>query len=463
MDFESSSLWIEAKEIVTSKTLRKLYDHKGTIHTTKEDFPVWDMNIIEITRDYSTKVCEAGKVVFKLGLGDYVHRLYPYRNNLEFTIKSYPKSETNGRGEEEGAVEVTRYKAIFNPAQNPPVGGSELEGMHPEDLNTKDVAEIHLEIVDRSAEALRIKTTGGAFRNVTPESVITSVLAGESLKVLVDGKPSIDGIDVVKPDNSEKIPNLIIPHGTKITSVPTFLHQDICGVYNRGIGTFLQKYKKKKRWYVYPTYDTERFDGKDPKVIFYLVPQNRLPNLDRSYKEDGDILKVVISAQRIYTDSAELNLMNKGSGYRMPDARSFMKKPVEMGSDGPVGSRTRLNHEVSIKAREDGLNYVPVVSGPSSNPFLQRSIVLSHYLAQYDFVWENGDSNLIYPGMPCKCLYLSQGKVQSLKGTILFTTSVSTKNEKYNATPFRTVVRISVACEPKTNVPDLPSKEAVGD
>ena len=460
MDFESSPIWTEIRDLISSPVKRKLFDYKLTIHTAKEDYAVWDLHFIEIHRDYVSKVSEFGNLAFKLGLGDYTHRLYPYRNNLEVTLKKLPVGEQGDL--DSTGIEVTRYKAIFNPQRNPPVGGSELEGINQEDLNNKEIVEVHLEIIDRSAEPLRIKTTTGSYMNVTPEKAIRAIMGGESAKIRVDGKVCIDAIDLVPPDNKESIPNLIIPP-MQITAFPTFLQQKICGVYNRAIGTFYQKYKGKKTWYIYPLYDTERFDGKDPKAVFYFVPQDRLPQIDRSFISEGDILKIAVTAQRIYTDSAELKLMNEGSGYRMPDARSYMKKPVKMTEDGPVGARANLNHEVSIKSRDDGLNYVPWKDGPSRNPFHQRSEILKNYMGQFDLVWENSDHNLIYPGMPCKCTYLSQGKVKSLKGTVLFSSTLITKAEKYNASPFRSITRISLACEPKSDTPEQSTTGVAGD
>jgi len=461
MIFEDSTIWTEVKTIIGSEMVRVLYDYKGTIHTEKEDFPVWDLSSIETTRDYLTRVAESGKVIFRIGLGDYVRRFYPYRNNLEFTVKRYPLTES-GENSNKKSCTVFRYKAIFNPANNPPVGGSELENLATEDLNISEIVEVHLEIHNRSMEPLRIKTTGGSYTDKTVTELVKGLLAGESMKVLVDGKAAVEAFDMVTPDNSEKINCAVIPHGTRMTSIPTYVQETVGGIYNGGIGTFFQKYRGKNTWFVYPTYDVRRFDGKDRKAIFYGVPQDKLPQLDKSYKEDGNVLKVVASAQKRYTDSAEINYMNEGSGYRMADARAFMKKPVEIKNGVPMASRARLNHEVSIKDRSDGLNYASN-EAPSSNPFSQRSKVLARSLGQIDLVWENADPELIYPGMPCKYIYMSHDKAISLKGVVLFVHSFTARVERQSTTAFRMTCRITIACEAQSKLPDLPLKEPTGN
>ena len=462
--FEDSTIWPEIKDIIGSKDVLVLYDYKGTLHTAKEDVAVWDLSSVETTRDYLTEIGETSRIIFRLGLGDYVNRVFPYRQNLEFTVKKIPLSSTGDMKAKNGTTAVMRYKAIFNPANNPPVGGSELEAHSAEDLNNTDMVEIHLELVDRSLEPLRIKTTGGSYRKVKAAALIRAILGGESLQVLVDGKPSIHGLDLVEPDNQEVINNVNIKDGTLISAIPTLIQHTTGGVYNRGIGTFFQTFGGKKMWFVYPVYDTERFDSKDKRMIFYSVPQERLPQLDRSYCQLGNVTKVAITAQRKYNDNAELGFMNQGSGFRMADANAFMKKPVVMVDGKPKGSRARLNHEVIIKDRKDGLNYAPVAEGgPSSNPFFQRSAVVARSMAQLDLVWENANPDLIYPGMPCKYIYLSQGKAISLKGTILFVHAFTARVERQNAAAFRTTCRITIACEAQTKIPDLPTTDAVGN
>ncbi len=463
LSFEDSTIWSEVQDIIYGDTKRSVFDYKGTLHTEKEDLPLWDLNEIEIVRDYVHDIGETARLFFKVGMGDYVKRIYPYRQNLEFTLQRMPMVQGGSVKDEDLPTTVLRYKAIFNAAMNPPVGGSDLEAHAYSDLNT-DLVEVKLELVNRSLEPLRIMTTGGAYPNKSMEELVRAVLSGESLQLKVDGKPSIDGIDIVKPDNQEPVSQVIFPHGTPITSVPTYLHESVGGIYNGGIGTYFQQYQGKKLWFVYPLYSADRFDGKDKRVVFYVVPQEKLPQLDKSYRTEGSILKVAVTAQRKYSDSAELAYMNAGSGYRMADARSFMKKPVKIGKNGPEGNRGNLNHEVAITDRKDGLNYAPVVKGgPSSNPFFERSKILALSMAQIDFVWENADPELLYPGMPCKYVYLSGGKPVSLKGTILFVHSYASRLEKYKASAFRTTCRVTIATEPQTKTPDLPATVTPGE
>lgn len=461
---EDTTLWAEVQTIVEKSKRMPGFEFRGIVHTVKEDYSVQDFASIEVVRDYLNNIGDVKTVRFIIGLGDYVNRLYPYRANLEFSIRKIPLLPEGRDLDRSAIVETTRYKAIFNPKHNPPVSGGELENYDPVSMNNVDVIEVELELLDRSLEPLRIKTTGttGSFQNQTVENIIRHMLGGESLQVLVDGKPAIDRIDIVQPDNTEVQPNVVIRHGTKITAVPSFLQDKNAGVYNAGIGTYYQKYQGKRTWFVYPTHHHERFDiAKGERVVLYAVPQDRLPQLDKSYWKDGRIIRVAITAQRLYKDHAEIKAMNHGGGFRMADARSFMKKPVEMGKDGPIGSRARLNHEVITKDQEDGLNHAPVIA-ISANPFRARSDVVKREGAQLDVVWENADPDLIYPGMPVKYVYLSEGRPASIRGQILAVHYMTFRVERNGAALFRTNCRLSIACEPQTKKPDLSTEKPFG-
>lgn len=451
--FDSSTVWLEVQEIIKNSTGAKMFNFKGILHTEKEDIAVWDLNPMITERDYLNNVGDTKIVRFKVPLGDYINRVHPFRDNLEFTLRRTPVKEINRKMKSD--VQVVRWKAIFNPKNNPPVGASDLQTLPLDDLNRVDLVEVQIELCSRAFEPFRIKTTKACFRNQDVNTYLNAILGYESKQVLVDGKPCLDALNIVPPDNGEVVPHITVPVGTRVVNLPTFLQEEL-GVYNRGVGTFFQIYRGKKTLFVYPTYDTERFKGNEPRACFYAVPQEKLPQMDRTYHEDGDILKIAVTAQRTYTDSAEINMMNKGNGFRMAEARSFMKKPVSMTNDGPLGNRAQVNHELVIKNRKDGLDYAPVVQGgPSSNPYKQKSKIWQNMLGQIDLVWENADEELIYPGMPCRYVYLSQGKAVSVYGTILFVHGLTTRVEKNNAQAYRTTLRLSLAVQPFDHVPDI--------
>lgn len=424
-ELESAPMWADVQSVLGSGQKPVKFEYRGQFHTVKEDFTVMKIISIDVIRDYANNIGDQLHVKFKITLGDYMVRFYPFRANLEFSIKRITLTEGSSNKAPDTKVDVVRYKAVFPSDMCPVPTGSDLDQYDYETLNNADVLDITLQLLDRSLEPLRIKTVYGVFRGVTPKQVINSFLGGESIKVLIDGKPAVDGVDVVDPDNTDTQSNLVFPSGSILTGIPTYLQEKLCGVYATGVGTYLQYYNGKHLWFVYPLFNTKRFKaGKVDRVIIYAIPQDRFTGVDRTYFKDGSVLKIIATTNKKYNDDADTGFMNRGSGFRMADARTFMKKPVELTPDGPKAVRTQLNHESVTEDRADGLNFAPSNNGPSSNPFVMYSKIQSMKVARVDFVWENSDPEQLYPGMPCKYVFLDNNKQVELDGTLVFTHTV---------------------------------------
>lgn len=457
--FEESTLWQEILAITKSVEKAQLLEYQGTIHTPQATIGVFHLNQIEKARDYLAQVGDTIRLQFTIGLGDYVKYIYPHRHNLEFTLKKKQIAEGGVGVQKDSPSKSTRHKVIFNPAKNPPVGLSDLDQHSATDLNTTDMVEIYIELVERSFEPLRIKTLSGgdsAFIRQKLQDIVHTTLVNQAKRIQVDGKPCLDAVDIVPFDNTEVIKNILLPDGMRVTAIATYL-QNSQGIYNFGIGNFYQNYRGRRTFFVYPTYSTERFNKDVYKAIFYAAPQEKLPQSEKTFIEEGKILKIVCTANRLYTDSGEVGMMNAGSGFRMPEARAFMKKAALLMEDGPVADRSRLNHEVVFAERDDGLNFAPMSrNGPSSNPYLQRSTASMQNVAQMDLVWENGDEELLYPGMPCKVISASQGKAIEIFGCILFVHSLTSKKGRFNTQAAKTVIRVTICCNINRHIPDIP-------
>lgn len=457
-EIETSPLWYDIQDIINEQAKPVKSEYRGMLHNEKEDIIVIKILNIDIVRDYANNVGDHVQVEFVLGFGDYVYRLFPYKTNLEFSIKEIPLKETEGRKKEELDIVVDRYKAVFLIEENENIAVTEYENYDLESLNKRRTVNVKLQLLDRSLEPIRIKTTFGIYQNVTAKKIIHNLLAGESAKILVDGKPSIDGIDIVEPDNQASRSHIIFPTGSLVVGVPTYLQEREGGVYNAGIGNYLQTYKDKKIWFVYPLFNTKRFDEtKGDRVIIYGVPKSRFNGVDRTYRKEGNILHILATSDRRYEDGADVNYMNDGSGFRMADARALMKKPVELTDAGPKANRSRFNTEIVTEDRKDGLNHAPVLpGGPKSNIYKQTSRVLGRKVARIDFTWENSNPRMIYPGMPCKFIFLDNEKPVELKGTVVhIQTFIAVQGQGLQNSVYRTVSNLTLLTEEKPVVRTL--------
>ncbi len=422
---ENTPMWNEVQKIQSSGPKDVFFYWTGTLHTVDNDFDVMKVITVDIVRDYVLKIGDEVNIEFEMTMGEYVKWFYPYRNNCEMTLYQKPVQEVSTQQKTNTPIGFERYKVVFLEDENPAVKGTKYDRVDKTTLDLTGLITVKLQLLNRSLEPLRIKETGGSYAGTGYKDIMHSVLGGESSKVLVDGKPAVDSVDIVKPDNSDVKKHIIIPPGTLMTAVPTFLHHRMGGVYTAGIGTFFQTYAKRRTWFVYPLYNVERFSENYPKVIFYAIPEERYYGIERTFRVAGDVLHVLCIDNKKYKDDGETGLMKSGVGFRMADARSFMKKPVQMTPEGPRGVRSQLNHEVSAFNRADNLNYAPVAKEEiSSNPFIEYGDILHRKGARMDFAWHNSLPDLLYPGMPARFMYLSGDTVKHIDGSIIGTHSV---------------------------------------
>lgn len=446
---EGTTFGLIFKKIVAEKDNPIRFNYEILVHTVEDDLPVKKLLSFDLIRDYVNHICERGAIRFKMPLGQYVKKLYPFRTNLEVTVKEYELKEQGYEPKEGKKPKVTRYKAIYNQDENLNVAAAGYENLKIEHLDNADFVDVTLQLTDRSAEPLRIITVSGTYNNKTYEDLMRALLNNESIQVLVDGKPSIDGVDIVKPDNTTVNKQTLIPSGMLIRNLPTFFQEQCEGVYSTSIGTFLQTYKEKKYWFVYPLQRFKRFEENDPKIIFYAIPKDRYQDIDRTYKIEGDLTQVLIADDRRYVDQADLNNMNDGNGLRAVDAYPMMHKPAETTGKGPVAQRTHLNSEVTFNDRPDGLNYSPMVDKRITfNRYYEYSQVVARNTGTAEVVWKNCNPEQIYPGMPCKFITMGKTKPIERRGVIqYFHMLTSAEADGFGPSAYRRTMKIIISVE----------------
>lgn len=461
-DITSYPVWDEILDIISSGEKSTKYAIQLMVHTEVADFPALKFLSEDRIRNYVKNIGDEVYCDFYLGAGDYSSKLYPYRTNLEVTIKITLRYDNTSK-KPDVLVSTKRYKAVFLPDENQIMAGSDAELVDTQSLNLTDIVKVKLQLLDRSLEVMRVMTASGAYRGVSPGKIIPAIMIGESWKVSVDGKPVVDAYDMVEPDNKDTR-DIIIPP-TRIGDIPTYIQEKEGGIYTTGVGTYLQEFKSKVTWFIYPLYNTKRFDNTTcERAIFYSVPKGKLQGIDITYRKDGPVLKVVIAEDKSYSDSADVNYMDKGSGFRMRDARAYMTKPAAVTEQGPMAQRGRLNFEVAAEERKDGLNIAPYVEGTSSNPYKQYSAITQRNIAQIKLTWPHSDPDLLYPGMPCKYVFIDDGELIELKGTVGFAQTLKGQtNPGLGSSTYTCTTALVLLCEQKNTMRKNTNHDVAGD
>lgn len=434
----------------------------ATFHTEKEDFPVMKVLMLENKRDYYKSTGEYSSLSVLLSMGDYFYRVLPFRDHIEISVKTVITREKGEVDEEEPPVEV-RYKALISFNTNAFPSAESLSNRKASEINNLPPVTVNMELQDRCEEPFRLKSIDGVYRNVTMEQMLRGAFIHEASKVKVDGKPIIEVLELDPPDNKITTPDLIIPHGTYLRDLPGFLQEKAKGVYNAGIGSFFQRYKEKPTWFVFPLFKKERFDEDRVKLVIFAVPEDRLPNVNNTYRIEGKTIYIAATGEKKMAENSKNPDLNVGTGFKMPDAEAFMLKPVKVAEKGIVAARRKLNHEVADRARKDTMDSTKT-HVTSANTFMKYSEIQSRNYSGVAFLWDNSNPELLYPGMPVKYVYMDRGDYIEAKGILVTAYSVTKIiGNPMEGTGHAIGTQMNILIEPQSVLPENDKNTKVGE
>lgn len=427
---EQSQLYPDIADIVKAHDLRynAAFTFETKLHTVDKDLDSSDglvLNGITIIRDYVNNISDYIEIQLSVQLGTYIFDIYKYFDNIEVTLITHKQLFKDKKS----FSTKERYKGVFLMEKNDKIPTQVNQSK--EDLNQNLPVVITLQLLDRSVETLRIKTTSGNFdsvlnpknKDMSPKAFLKSVISEEANKILIENKPAIDAISIEEPDQKDQLKAITIPSNTRIVELPELLQEKNIGVYNAGIGNYIQTfgtdhYTFKKTFFIFSLFDPKKYDKAEYKIIFYNPTSSSISLTDITYKNEDKVLKAIPYTMSKINDNKGTNTASTGSGFRMANANSFMKKPVEMKEDGPSFKRNQLNTEVVFKDRKDNLNFAPN-HAVTANQFTLTSEILKNAGSYITLDIGNLDHDFIYPAAACKIMYENnENKVKEIFGVI---------------------------------------------
>jgi len=431
MELEESPLYNEVKLIMEDGAKPIAYYWEGEIHTPEKYkfhldtidkiIPEGNIDILKIISidnvcNFETNIGDELVIETLVPFGVYVKHIYPNRAKLEITLFKNPLLEIGDEDKKDELKESERYKAVPILEGLPSFEGTDMDAFDEFTLNLQTPLTISFQLFNRSLEVLRTITVGGIFRKVINEDVIKAILTKESLRLKIEGKQAIEGMNIVESDNKTVRDHTIIPQGVRLIALPTYVQEKCNGVYNFGIGTYLQR----KIWYVYPLYNTSRFNDADQKIIIYKIKRSRSNGMERTYRIDGKTSYILATSDSKFQDDANTNFMNEGNGVRLANAKSFMNQPSQSSNNKTMMNRKSLNSEIVFGEKEDGLNSVYQSNDSiGDNIFLERTRISARDGAIMSFTWDNADPKILQPGMVVKILYMDNDVMQEFNGVLL--------------------------------------------
>lgn len=417
--------------------------HSTILHTEDADLnenqEVFISGVI-IDRDYTGEHGEYIEISLYCKPGTFIYNIYPYADNLELTLIRLSQERSGGQ-----LVKFEqRFKAVYLLDKNINLP---TNATGPMDLMNKQPPLIlTLQLVDRGAWALRNTVVQGAYsdlfsdknKDMSASSIMKSVMSTAASRIKIDNKPILDRIDIEKAHNETPIKAITIPTGTELFKLPQFIQEKRGGVYNSGIGCYVQFYSAtpynpaERVLFVYSLYDGSKFDESDNQIMFFVPSTGKMQLSECSYKNHGGILKVVTGQVDGLESTKGAVFRSEGEGFRTARADAMMSAPLEFKEDGPRFKKTQVLTEVASKQQEDGITYAPY-KGISNNHFVNTSEILSRSGEYMILMVTNLDPNMIYPGAACRIMYeLGNGLIGELNGVIHKLTS---RFEYFNFNP----------------------------
>lgn len=435
MQFRQTVIWKDIEKILTQGVNNyPIGVWNATIHTVEKSFNSLKVTNVDIEKDFVNNYTEVILLTILLDRGTYQTQLYPYLDNLEITLTRYPQRNNSSYQTTIQPDFKQKYKAIFLPKENDnPLGN--IDEMNAT-IGTQLLKPVfaYFQLMNLNVEPMRLKYVSGSILGYPPEMLLSSVINHETSMIKLPTGKVIDKIDIVKPDNSANIQNLVMPSDLNILEFPTFVHE-FRGIYNSGSGTFVSGFKDpttKKITNKFNIYPTHKSVTKNRSLLYlYNLPHFELMYNDTTFSIKGNAIHAIGHIDQGYRESKQATELSQGMGFRMTDASSFMTKPVKMTPKGPIGEQLKLNFKVVTKGRPDGFNLANRTDEiTSSNPYKQYSNYVKQVGNYIFFRCTQIDTTYLEPSMPVTLYRLIGNSTVKQKCTLIGFKSVIQMKDK---------------------------------
>lgn len=421
MAFEDTPLFEEVKAIVE--------EGPNLVNSTWECLIITPEVIIrplkfvsmDIERDYLNNYCDHVVIDVLIPKGAYTQEMLPFKQELLAEIKRIPIGEADEPVDEPPVVKT--YRAILERESDGEIEESGADGQALRTANRQDAMRLSIQLLPIAAEQLQLMEVGGIYRNDIPGNVIRYILTYISTKLDLPEEDKIIGVDRIEWNNTKPFPHMVIPQGTKVQDAPALIQDDWGGVYNSGIGCYLQD----TLWYLWPEFNTERFDIEERVLLLINVPKLSYRGIERTWRLDEYQLVALSTGETAHLDTSHHKQMNDGNAIRHTHTDQMWDNENAFGKN--FGNSTKDN-KFHFKRSDNSSEYVAIKrpnynvarmspSRLANNSFAESSRMAKRKGSFATFVWENSRPELIFPGMPLRLMYLEDHEVREVDGVVI--------------------------------------------
>lgn len=418
MELADSPLRLELDAINEQSTAGIYYAYEATITTENEDIPVLKVVSADWVRNYLSAVSDELILEVAMPAGQFLKRVQPFKENLKISLTRKP---FGGGANDPRSTLVQEFRAyLISQDQNDSLGANPATASE-DAANTTTLLRAHFQLQELVYEQIRTEMIGGVPKQMTPHALLLMMLYKSIENLQADEANQILGVQAVAPNNTKVRSHFTLPHGTPLTELANILQVEQGGIYNAGIGCYLQS----GYWYVWPTYDNKRFDVVEKTASFIILPDPRFKGTEKTWRAvDERHFVAVITGGVSKQDPSEGQLLNDGNAVRFADNDKAMEGFATVTGNKAVAQRTYNNNEyVGVKRRTE-TNMSRVQTSPT-NPYQEASKLAARSMAYLTLNWENSNPDLIIPDLQCEVGFTVDGAPKYINGIVVHAHAMS--------------------------------------
>lgn len=418
---DETPIWPLVQEVLSSGPTSTNYTWEVTIHTPQEVVVPINVMSINTLRDYAGAFGDELMLTVQIGRGTFAHRILPYRDNLEITLKKVPVDERLTLDTSRETIQSERFKANLSGDYVSPTLGQGKEAKSEQALNSVAMDDIHFQLQDKACEQLRVMMVGGPGRRLSVQDYLAFSILFHTQELKVGAERALQGFEMVPAHNKDIKEQIVVTQGIRLVDLADFI-QKRYGVYNSGIGSYIQG----RCWYIYPLYDTTEFNRRKTSLVLVVVPSNKMSDVERTFIIKAGVVTALVTGTTAFRDDAGTNYQNFGNGVRFTNADRLMDLNDDVKDNKLDISRAKHNSEFVVD--NASLKFAPVSSDRiTANPFAVLSLQAAKRGGMFRAVWQNADHSLIVPGMAVRVVYVENDLLKDVYGIVHAVTFVSHK------------------------------------
>lgn len=388
-------------------------------------FTPFKVSWVDQACDYVNGYMETSFVGVLFTLEQYRQYVFPNRNNLNVELKYVPVSELAGTTLKGSKPRIVKYRAVLLDAKDP--GLLSMKGVSPAPTidGNKAFYPVVFQLIPLAMDKLRFFKLGGFYSGHSPAELCKALLSYAAGKVEGPEDTKVKGVEFTPSDNRKPLQHLNIPHGVPVYDLPGYIQKHVGGIYNHDIGIFIHE----QLLYVYPLYDTSRFTKTEYAVDFYVIPKAQLPTTERSYTMEAKRLTVAITGGLHHIDTSDAQQSNEGTGVMFSLASKTFDGFVKIDENKASFDPSKSSAGFKTTDRDSKLENSTVSSvRVTDNVAAELSKLAPRKGQMAQFVWNNSDPSLLYPGMPMRLYFSGVDGVEEVYGCVLATESHTEPN-----------------------------------